>query len=172
MSCLQAIEGEDIENPFICHIMNLLCLLSDKGTCVRFCWIPSLCTIEGNERVDQLAKDTIDHDLNPPAGVHYTDLKPLVNFIQRVGSNQVGCCCTWQRYISCETTTWATEEIPAHNQGWRGCDHSSSNWPSPPSPISRPEDSRLLVTIVVKHRALTICWWSVQGYRNVMRNTG
>ena len=41
MSCLQAIEHEDIENPFICHIMNLLWSLSDKGTCVRFCWIPS-----------------------------------------------------------------------------------------------------------------------------------
>ena len=33
MSCLQAIEGEDTENPFICHIMNLLWLLSDRGTC-------------------------------------------------------------------------------------------------------------------------------------------
>ena len=32
MSCLQAIEGEDTENPFICHIMNLLWLLNDKGT--------------------------------------------------------------------------------------------------------------------------------------------
>ena len=31
-SCLQAIEGEDTENPFICHIMNLLWSLSDKGT--------------------------------------------------------------------------------------------------------------------------------------------
>ena len=55
MSCLQTIEGEDTENPFICHIMNLLWLLSDKGTYVRFCWIPSHCGIEGNERVDQLA---------------------------------------------------------------------------------------------------------------------
>ena len=31
MSCLQAIEGEDNENPFICHIMNLLWSVSDKG---------------------------------------------------------------------------------------------------------------------------------------------
>ena len=30
MSCLQAIEGEDTENPLICHIMNLLWALSDK----------------------------------------------------------------------------------------------------------------------------------------------
>ena len=31
MSCLQAIQGEDTENPFICHIMNLLWSLSDKA---------------------------------------------------------------------------------------------------------------------------------------------
>ena len=48
MSCLQAIEGEDTENPFICHIMNLLWSLSDKGSRVRFCWVPSHCGIDGN----------------------------------------------------------------------------------------------------------------------------
>ena len=36
MSCLQAIEGENTDNPLICQIMNLLWALSDKGTCVRF----------------------------------------------------------------------------------------------------------------------------------------
>ena len=46
MSCLQAIEGEDTEDPFICHIINLLLSLSDKGTCVRFCWVPSHCGFE------------------------------------------------------------------------------------------------------------------------------
>ena len=85
MSCLQAIEGEDTEDPLICHIMNLLWLLSDRGTHVRFCWIPSHYGIEGNERVDQLAKETLDQEIDPLAGVHYTDLKPLVNsFIQQL----------------------------------------------------------------------------------------
>ena len=79
MSCLQAIEGEDTENPFICHIMNLLWSLSDKGTRIRFCWVPSHCGIDGNERVDQLAKETLDQDIDPLASVHYTDMKPLVN---------------------------------------------------------------------------------------------
>ena len=37
MSCLQAIEGEDTDNPLICRIMNLFWALSDKGTHVRFC---------------------------------------------------------------------------------------------------------------------------------------
>ena len=85
MSCLQAIEGEDTENPFICHIMNLLWSLSDKGTRVRFCWVPSHCGIDGNERVDQLAKETLGQDIEPLASVHYTDLKPLVNsYIQKL----------------------------------------------------------------------------------------
>ena len=85
MSCLQAIEGEDTENPFICHIMNLLWSLSDKGTRVRFCWVPSHCGIDGNERVDQLAKDALDQDIDPLASVHYTDMKPLVNsYIQKL----------------------------------------------------------------------------------------
>ena len=85
MSCLQAIEGEDTENPFICHIMNLLWSLSDKGTRVRFCWVPSHCGINGNERVDQLAKETLDQDIDPLASVHYTDMKPLVNsYIQKL----------------------------------------------------------------------------------------
>ena len=70
MSCLQAIEGEDIENPLICYIMNLLWLLSDKGTHVRFCCIPSHCGIEGNEKVDQSAKECLDHDIEPLARVH------------------------------------------------------------------------------------------------------
>ena len=59
--------------------MNLLWALSDKGTCVRFCWVPSHYGIEGNEVVDQLAKETLDHDINPLTTVHYADLKPLVN---------------------------------------------------------------------------------------------
>ena len=81
VSCLQAIEGEDTENSFLCHIMNVLWLLSDKGkgTHVRFCWIPSHCGIGGNERMDQLAKETIDHDIDPLTNVHYADLGPLVN---------------------------------------------------------------------------------------------
>ena len=84
MSCLQAIEGEDSENPLICHILNLLWLLSDKGTHVSFCWIPSNCGIEGNKRVDQLTKETLDHDIDPLASVHHADLKPLVNsYIQQ-----------------------------------------------------------------------------------------
>ena len=80
MSCLQAIEVKDTDNPLICRIMNLLWALSDKGTRVSFGWVASHCGIEGNEIVDQLAKETLDHDIDPLATVHFVDLKPLVNF--------------------------------------------------------------------------------------------
>ena len=85
MSCLQATESEDTQNPFICHIMYLLWSLSDKGTHVRFCWVPSHCCIDGNEIVDQLAKETLDQDIDPLASVHSRDMKPLVNsYIQNL----------------------------------------------------------------------------------------
>ena len=85
MSCVQAVEGEYTENPFICHIINLLWLLSDKGIRVRFCWISSHSGIVGNEGMDQLTKPILDQDIDPLAGIHYTDLKPLVDsYIQQM----------------------------------------------------------------------------------------
>ena len=85
MSCLQAIESEDTENPLICYIMKLLWLLSDNGTHVRFCWIPIHCGIEGNEKVDQLTKESLGHDIDPLTRVHYADLNPLINsYIQQL----------------------------------------------------------------------------------------
>ena len=77
MFCLQTIDSEDTDNPFVCHIMNPLYLLGDKGTHVRFCWIPKHCGTEGNERVVQLAIESLDHDIDPLTNAHYADLKPL-----------------------------------------------------------------------------------------------
>ena len=54
--------------------------------------------MEGNERVNQLAKEILDDNIDPLANVHHADLNPR-----------------------------------------------------PPSPISRPVDPRLRVTIVVRH---------------------
>ena len=79
MSCLQAIEYDGIKNPFICCILNLLWALSDKGSRVRFYWMPCHCCIKGNGRVHQLAWETLEYDIDPLASVHYADLKPLIN---------------------------------------------------------------------------------------------
>ena len=105
MSCLQAIEGEDTDNPLICQIMNLLWALSDKGTRVHFCWVPSHCGIEGNDVVDQLAKETFDHNIDPLATVHFADLKSLVNILFKGRSKLSGMylymveiCITWNQH--------------------------------------------------------------------------
>ena len=122
MSCLQAIEGEDTENPLICYIMNLLWLLSDKGTHVHFGWIPSNCGIEGNEKVDQLAKGSLDHDIDPLC--RFKAINQLL--YPAAGSDQMGC--TWQRSLSLEANTRSTQEISEPNQNWGGCHHPASNW--------------------------------------------
>ena len=130
MSCLQAIEGEDTENPFICHIMNLLWLLNDKGTHIRFCWIPSHCGIDGNERVDQLAKETLDHDIDPLVGVHFADLKPQVNsYIQQLVQIKWDVAVHGRDLYFVKPTLGPPKKIPALNQSWRGCNHLTSNRP-------------------------------------------
>ena len=86
----------------------------DNCDAVRFCWVPSHCGIEGNEIVDQLAKETLDHDIDPLTTVHYADLKPLVNsYIQGPP----------------ETNTRTTQGISAPDQRWGGCDNPTPNWP-------------------------------------------
>ena len=175
ISCLQAIEGEDTENPFICHIMNLLWLLSDKGTHVRFCWVPSHCGIEGNERVDQLAKETLDQDIDPLASIHYTDMKPLVNsYIQKLVQTKCDVAVhsidpylvkpTLEPLMKFQHLTRAEEVVITRLR----IGHTKA---TKSNPISCPEDCRLVVTIVVKHWPLTICSWSVQCYRSVVMNT-
>ena len=164
MSCLQAIEGEDTDNPLIYLIMNLLWLLSDRGTRVRICWIPSHFGIEGNEKVDQLAKETLVQEIDPLASVHCTYLKPLVNsYIQQLVQTKwdvsvhdrylylvkptLGQPKTFKRLTRAEEVVITDFELAI---------------PRPPRPISCPEDHRLFVTTVVKHWALTICSWSKQ----------
>ena len=83
----------------------------DKGTHVRFCWMPSHFGIEENERVDQLAKETLDQDVDP-----LSDLKPLVNsYIQKLVQTKRDVA-VHGRDLYHETNTGATKQIPALNQ--------------------------------------------------------
>ena len=85
---------------------------------VCFWWVPSHCGIDGNERVDQLAKETLYQDIDPLASVHYTDIKPLVNsYIQQLVQTK------W------DVALHDRDLCPAPNQSWRGCNHPTSNWP-------------------------------------------
>lgn len=85
MSCLQDIESEESNHPLTCRLVDLLHRVYDRGTFVRFCWIPSHCGIEGNELVDQKAKDSLNENVNILSKIHYADLKPQVNtYIQNL----------------------------------------------------------------------------------------
>ena len=130
MPCLQAIEGEDTENPFICHIMNLLWLWNDKGTHIRFCWIPSHCGINGKWKSWPAGEGDPwpwhrSSGECPPC--RFATTGQLLH--SAADSNQMGCSCTWQRSLFRKTNTGATKEIPALNQSWRGCNHPTSNRP-------------------------------------------
>ena len=173
MSCLQAMEDEDTENTLICNIMNLLWLLSDRRTHVRLCWIPIHCGIEGNERVGQLAKETFDQEINPLVGVHYTELKPLVNsYIQQLVQTKWDVAVHGRVLYLVKPTLGQPKKFQRVTRAeevvitrlWIG--HTKAT-----RPISCPEDHPLLVTTVVKHSALIICSWSVRWYRNVLMNT-
>ena len=129
MSCLQAIEGEDTENLLICNIMNLLWSLSDKGTHVRFCWVPSHCGIEINEIVDQLANETLDQDIDPLANVHYTDMKPLVNsYIQKLVQIKWDVIVHGKDLYLVKPTLGPPKKFQ-HLTKARGCNHPTLNWP-------------------------------------------
>ena len=102
-------------NPFICHIMNLLWSLSDKGTCSF---------LLGTKPLWHCRKwksgSTSKRDPRPryrPASkcslYRYETTGQLLH--SEVGSNQVGCSCAWQRSLYFETNTGATEEVPAPN---------------------------------------------------------
>ena len=65
--------------------MNLLWKLNDKGTHVKFCWIPSHCGIEGNEAADKLAKKSLGLNIDALLGIYHADLKPQVNaYVQQL----------------------------------------------------------------------------------------
>ena len=99
--CLQAIEGGDTENPFICHIMNLRWLLSEKGTYVRFL----LDTKPLRHWRKWKSRPTIKRD--PWPRYRPTDKSSLyiyeatAQFLHsEIDSNQVRYSCTWQRSLS------------------------------------------------------------------------
>ena len=67
---------------------------------------------------------------SPLASVLYTDMKPLVNsYIQKLVQTKWDVAVHGRDLLSCETNTGATEEVPAPNHSWRGCNHPTSNWP-------------------------------------------
>ena len=109
--CLQAIESEDTENTFICHIMNLLWFVEwqrQMHTC-SFLLDTKPLWYWGKWKSGSASK-------RDPWPWHRPSDKCLLRrfgatselLYQAVGSNQMGCSCTWQRSLSLKTNTRAT----------------------------------------------------------------
>ena len=117
------------------------------------------------------SKETFDQGIDPLASVHYTVLKPLVNsYIQQWVQTK------WDVAVR-GTDLYLVKPTLGPPKKYQHLTRAEEvvitrlriAIQSPPSPISCPEDSRLLVTIVVKHWPLAICSWGVQT--NVETNT-
>ena len=78
--------GWRLREPFnLPYLESPLVIEQQRHTCSFLLDTKQLCIgIEGDKRVYQLAKETLDHDIDLLASVHYADLKPLVNsYIQQ-----------------------------------------------------------------------------------------
>ena len=58
LSCLQALQNKNMENPIIREIIHTLSYLGEVGSQIEFCWIPGQTKIKGNEKADKIAKRT------------------------------------------------------------------------------------------------------------------
>ena len=110
--------------PFICHIMNLLWHTCSflLGTKPLWHWRKWKSWLTSKRDLRPRYRPTCKCPL-----YRYETTGQLLH--SEIGSNQMGCSCTWQRSLSYETNTGTTEEVPAPNQSWRGCNHPTSNWP-------------------------------------------
>ena len=115
MSCLLAIEGEDTENSHMPYHEPPL------GT--ELCWMPSHSGIDGNEIVDQLANEKLDHGIDPLTTVHHADLKLVMNSYAQQEVQSSGMCLDMV-----ETNTKTIQEIPAPDKSCGGCNNQASNW--------------------------------------------
>ena len=78
LSCLQALQKKNMDNPILREIIHILSYLGQVGSQVEFCWIPGHTGIKGNEKADKIAKEHICHkiyEIKTP----YSDFKPRIS---------------------------------------------------------------------------------------------
>ena len=78
LSCLQALQNKNMENPIIREIIHILSNLSEVGSQIEFCWIPGHVGIKGNEKADTIAKRHIFHNIYV-VKTPYSDFKPRIS---------------------------------------------------------------------------------------------
>ena len=78
LSCLQALQNKNMENPIIREIIHILSYLLEVGSQIEFCWIPGHVGIKGNEKADTIAKRHILHNIYE-VKTPYSDFKPQIS---------------------------------------------------------------------------------------------
>ena len=78
LSCLQALQNKNMENPIIREIIHILSYLKKVGSQTEFCWIPGNVGIKGNEKADTIAKRHIFQDIYE-VKIPYSDFKPRIS---------------------------------------------------------------------------------------------
>ena len=77
LSLIQSIESENIKNSIVVSIFKLIGSICELGKEVLFCWIPSHCGINGNEKADRAAKQALSQEITPMK-IPYNDKIPSV----------------------------------------------------------------------------------------------
>ena len=77
MSCLQAIESLNVDNPIILNILELYGTLKTKQKNIVLCWVPSHVGIRGNELADDFAKDALYENITYIA-LPFSDYSPAI----------------------------------------------------------------------------------------------
>ena len=78
-SALQALEGDDLRNPFLLHVRERIHYLTNNYPFhLSFPWIPSHIGIRGNEKADTLAKNGLQ--LRPTNNIKlpHSDFRPMI----------------------------------------------------------------------------------------------
>ena len=94
LSCLQALGNKNLNHPVIREIIQILTYLKEVGSVIEFCWIPGHVGIKGNEKVDRIAKEVIDHPMYE-AKIPFSDFKPRIcNYINSLFQSKWNDCHT------------------------------------------------------------------------------
>ena len=78
LSCLQALQHKNLQNPIIREIIHILSYLGEVGSQVEFCWIPGHVGIKGNEKADNIARRHIPNNIYE-IKAPYSDFKPRIS---------------------------------------------------------------------------------------------
>ena len=77
LSVLTSLHNRNLDNPLVVNLLERVTTISLMKTIV-FCWIPSHVGIQGNEKADMAAKESLCKDIHDMK-IPFTDFKHVIN---------------------------------------------------------------------------------------------